>query len=326
MKTIARMLPCCCLALAACGGGGGGGDSQSPAPVAPGFKLTSSNAPMVAAKTWQASSDSAAMGDIAGSSGILGLKPGSRKAAPGVVPTTSLANILLKIPISPETTPCQVSGAITISGELEDLTTLTSGDVIAVEADACDDGLGEVTDGTIVMTIVSFAGDLPSGAYDIAMTLELSDFQVTTANDVQTSNGELSVSLDTMAVPMVAAEVRGSSLVLDTNKESSLQVDFAHRRTLDGALQPAPYTLSISGTLDSTSLPGSVDYSTPVTFTGLGAAHPTTGTLLLEGENSSARLVALDEVSVLIEIDADGDGDFEESIETTWQAIVEENG
>lgn len=324
MNTITRMFPVCCLALAACGSGGDGSDTQAPA--APDFKLTAANAEMSAAKTWQAANESASMSDIASSSGILSLKPGASKATPGFIPTASLANILHKVPFGPETLPCQVSGTITVSGELEDPMTFSTGDVISTEADSCDDGLGETTDGLLEISIDSFSGDLLSGAYEIAMTLEFTSFQVTTADEVLASNGDISVSLNALSAPMITAGVSGNSLVMDSNTESSSLVGFSHVRTLDAGLQPAPYTLAVSGTLDNTNLPGSVAYSTPVTFEGSGAAYPGSGELLLRGEDSSARLVAIDEVSVRIDIDSDGDGTVDESIQTTWQAIADAGG
>jgi hypothetical protein len=80
--------------------------------------------------------------------------------------------------------------------------------------------------------------------------------------------------------------------------------------------------LSASGTLDSTQLAGVVQYSTPVTFAGEGFDYPSSGALLVEGENSSARLTAIDNVNVTIEVDSNGDGVIDDTINTTWADLT----
>jgi hypothetical protein len=65
-----------------------------------------------------------------------------------------------------------------------------------------------------------------------------------------------------------------------------------------------------------------VTYSTPVVFTGFDNDYPDTGELLVEGDSSSARLIAMDNVNVRIEIDADGDGTIDDTIDTTWAELA----
>ena len=84
---------------------------------------------------------------------------------------------------------------------------------------------------------------------------------------------------------------------------------------------PAIYTLDASGTLDSNQLPGDVVYSTETTFQGNEGEYPNTGVLLVRGDNSSARLVAIDATNVRIEIDTNGDGTVDEIIELTWAEL-----
>jgi hypothetical protein len=40
--------------------------------------------------------------------------------------------------------------------------------------------------------------------------------------------------------------------------------------------------------------------------------------LLVQGANSSARLTAIDNVNVMIELDVNGDGEADQTINTTW--------
>jgi len=72
-------------------------------------------------------------------------------------------------------------------------------------------------------------------------------------------------------------------------------------------------------------LAGEIVYSTPVTFQGAGAAYPFTGEMLVTGDNGgTVRLIALDEINVRIETDADGDGNVDAggTEDTTWEDIT----
>jgi len=63
-------------------------------------------------------------------------------------------------------------------------------------------------------------------------------------------------------------------------------------------------------------------FRTPIPFQGLDFLYPHTGEKLIKGtEGASLRLLALDSVNVRIEIDADGDGNYETTIDTAREAI-----
>jgi hypothetical protein len=322
MKATPSYIPLLCLALGACGGSGGDGGGSPPPPSAR-FAITPSNAAAATGASWQAANSSAGFADLAGTSGVVTTKPGALAKPEGLPSTRALGYLLQKIPFGPDTLPCQVSGSITLSGDLADPTTLTPGDFINADADNCDDGLGEVVNGLMEMSIDAFSGDFFAGLYELTMALELTDFQVTTAADVQNSNGDVTVTLNTLVAPYVTAAVGGSAMTVDGNTESASLQNYESSQSVDGGLQAAPYTLSALGTLDSSKLPGAVAYSTPVPFEGEGSDYPHTGELFVSGEDSSARLVAIDNVNVRIDIDLDDDGSVDESIETTWVALSE---
>ena len=99
--------------------------------------------------------------------------------------------------------------------------------------------------------------------------------------------------------------------------------NFSTSQTVDTSVQPEPYTLSASGTVNSTALSGSVTYTTTVTFQGAGGGYPFAGEMLLTGANGATiRLIALDETNVRIETDTDGDGVVDDTEDTTWDDIA----
>lgn len=288
-----------------------------------GVSLTPANAAVASNSAYAAANQSADLVGLLGSSGLVASDSGGlNKVQAALSSTGSLTNILQKIPFGPDTFPCQVAGTVTISGDLANPLTLTAGDTINVVSANCDDGLGEVVDGTLAFTVDSFAGDLLAGAYELTMSMLLSNFQVTTAGDVLTSNGDVAATLDTFAAPLVSAAVSGASLTIDSNSGSETLSNYSSAQTVDAGLQPSPYTLDSSGMLDSSALSGTVTYSTPVTFQGFDTNFPNSGELLISGDNSSARLIAVDDVNVRIEIDTDGNGTVDETIDTTWADLT----
>ncbi|MDH3441290.1 MAG: hypothetical protein OEM63_11095, partial [Gammaproteobacteria bacterium] len=152
------------LFLSACGGSS---YSPPPPPVSPppppggatGLVITTANAKPAARVAYGSTLQSVETGGLVGSSGIAGSpgggfqKPGAQGASPG-----ALSGILQKIPLGPDTYDCGVGGTQTISGDLASLFTLTVGDQINVDAVDCDDGLGEVINGRMEMTVATFSG------------------------------------------------------------------------------------------------------------------------------------------------------------------------
>lgn len=313
------------LVVSGCGDAGfysGDGNNDGGDVPNTGAGITSANAVTVLKVSYEAAQSSASLGDLSGETGIIAAGPnnvakagGRLFASAGSMVTTS------QVPLPDLISDCDGGGTVTISADIADLPTLSPGDVFAVVFDMCNDGLGTVTDGRLDYVIDSINGDFLGGSYDLTMTLALGNFQVATAADVLTSNGDVTVTLNTVNAPAVSASVSGNSLTVDANASSETQTNFSSVQTLDAGVSPSPYTMSTSGTLDSTQLPGVVSYSTPEIFMGFDNDYPSSGQFLVTGSSSSARLTA-EGVNVLIEIDADGDGIYEEMINTSWAELI----
>ena len=310
--------------VAACGGGGGGGNSfngaEEPAST---FAITSANATAATSASWEAVVASSDFGDLGGGLGLSAAIPGSvAKATQAFKAAGQSTGTGQAVPFGPIVSPCLPSGAVTISGDVADLLTLTAGDTFDVLYEQCNEGAGEVIDGAIAFTVADFSGDLQLGTYLLSMDAIVTNLQIETATDTITNNGDASVTLDTVQTPFIETGVSGTSMIVDTNTSSQTLSNFVSSATLDAGMQNLPYTKAASGTLNTTQLGGVVDYSTPVEFSGEGTNYPAAGSLLVEGANSSALLTALDDVNVTIEIDANGDGVIDDTINTTWAALV----
>ena len=308
--------------VAACGGSGNSVGGNTPPPNED-FGITSSNAKQASKVAYQSVITSGDIADLVGSSGLTG-NGGSNFSKPdaGTQLKGAISSLVQNIPFGPTQLPCVVSGSLTISGDLANPLTLTAGDTVIADYDNCDDGVGEIIDGTLDFVVDVFTGDLITGAYALTMTMDLVNFQVATAIDVSTANGDGTATLNSMLAPYVEASASGNSMTTDTNGATETLSAYSSAQTIDAGLDPAPYTMIASGTLDSSQLSGVVAYSTPVMFEGFGNDYPNTGELLIDGGGSSALLVAINNVDVRIEIDSDGDGTVDDTIMTTWAELT----
>jgi hypothetical protein len=306
------------------------GQDIDPQPPAGAFDIDAGNALAVTAATYGAAVQSGDMAGLAGSvggGGDGGLAKASLEQQVGGI----LQAVASAVPLEPVAVGCaNEGGSITFTFDVIDILVFASGmfsagDTVLIEYVNCDEGFGEIINGTIDATVNSFAGDVLSGAYQLTMAMNLADFQIDIGSDVFTSNGDATASLDTRVALYVSASVSGGMMTTDANSSSEVLTNYSSAQTLDLNLDPTEYTLNASGTLDSTQLDGIVAYSTPVEFLGFDLNNPHQGEFLVTGETGSARLIAqANAVDVIIEVysSSDGSGDPIETINTTWAELA----
>jgi hypothetical protein len=334
MKRVATSILIPLFFLAACGSGdstfnGQNDNDQNEPPPITGLAIDANNALEVSSAAYAAAIGSGELADLVGATGLTATKTGgSSKPLPQARTNSLLGEIVQKIPLGTDVYDCLVLGSVSVSIDVVDPAVLLAGalsvgDNFFVDYDNCDDGAGEVIDGTIDLTVSAFEGDIIfSGLYDLSMTMIISTLQVTTLTEVLSTNGNATARLNLLQPLYAEATVSGSSITMDYNSKSDTLIDFSSMQTVDAGALDQPYTMVTQGTLSTTRLAGPVDYSTPVTFAGLGANYPYTGEFLVVGENSSLRLVADNDVDVHIDIDSDGDTVVDETIVTTWAELT----
>lgn len=316
------------LLLAGCSSSGSDAPVASPDLT---VSITSNNAMEVAKVSWATALESVEFSDLSGTGLFIGgTSGGVSKLDDAIVMSSKLQggqsqiDSQSKVPIPAETSPCDVAGDVTVSGQIADpvTPTLTAGDYFEIDFNNCDNGLGDVTDGLMRMDIDAFSGDLSTELFDMTVTLTLNTFQVTTGQDVITSHGDVTATIDTLNLPSLFTAISGNSMRVDTNSSSEALTNFASSLNADGTVDPALYARTARGTLDSTELTGVIRYSTPETFEGVDGDFPNSGQFLVEGDRSSLRLVAVNNIEVRIELDSDGDGNVDETILTTWAELT----
>ena len=294
--------------LTACSGSGGYGGPGDPPPPPAGLTIDSANGFQVSQVAFEAIISSGGVAGMAGggltadSGGNLA-KPTIRQRSRGIV-----AVIAEQVVLGPEVVDCAAGGTLTVTMDIIDLLAfgngeLTAGDTILQEYAACNEGFGETIDGVVDSEVDAFAGNILANIYDLTMTLDLADFQVATATDTIMANGDGTAVLNNLQAPYVEVSVSGNSMTTDTNSSSETLSNYSSAQTLDAGLIPAPYTMTAFGTLDSSQLDGIITYSTPDIFQGFDAGDPTSGELLIAGDEGSARVIAqANGIDVVIEI------------------------
>jgi hypothetical protein len=245
---------------------------------------------------------------------------GTTKAAPGAfLKQGQHGFIRVQVPVGPETVACDVGGSVTMTGDIANPMTLSAGDRITLDYDACDDGVS-VTDGVFSFTVTSFSGDLASGMFALGTRVDLTAFQIVAAGETVTANGDISVTLDTRMSPLLTVSLAVSSLAVGSNGASHTLTGFVATQTINEAT--AEYTFDSSGTVSSSAFVGAVNFDTTETFAGTGVDYPANGEMLVTGaDNGTIRIIALDNVNVRLEVDGNGDGTLDAVIDTTWDAL-----
>lgn len=188
---------------------------------------------------------------------------------------------------------------------------------------------GATANGTVSVLFTATSGSFGTPPYSASLTLSFDNFSAATAagratgsgqfNLTAASNGANSGSLAISAGSFTVTAIQGSASSTRTLSNFSLRADTSPS---GGGSSTA---VTASGTLSSTALGTmSVDITTvnPLISVG-GARYASSGQIVVSGAaNCKARLTVQNASTVLIELDADGDGTFEESKTVPWSDIA----
>jgi len=309
--------------LSACGGGGGGGGGSSSVAY---LEITSGNAGAVTSAVIQTVGSSLAVADAGGSD--LNVSPADAAAGVGALAVTRFLPHLRRYAlgvvdplasVGPIDEPCIESGFITLSGNVADPGTLSVGDRITADFNFCNDGDGVVIDGRLALVIRAFALDLQTGGFLIRADVDLTNFDVTENDELISADGSFELTLDSRAVPTVLTRIAGGSLDIAYGGDSFTLTDFDETAEFDASVVPYRNLISAVGTLVSSLLAGKVDYGTTTPVEGPAGDAPDAGTILITGANGATiRVVVLDQSTVELRLDLDGNGTVDEVQTTTW--------
>ena len=327
IKTLRLLcVPTCGMLLGACGGSSDGG----PLPVDY-ATITGNNAAAIAGVVLGSSLEGGPIGEYArllALSGSISPLPSSVGVSQVGAALTTAKSIIapraplpFDAPIAPTTSPCSVGGSVTLSGDISSTQTLTAGDTIVFEFDACDDGVIVVA-GTFEMTITGFSGDFVSGTFAFDVDAMLTDFHVTENGVTSPSiDGTVSIGLDITSAPSLGLTVNADTLTVSQGFAAHSLEMFTLTETSDSTT--GAYTLTMAGRATSTDFMDAVDFTTPVALQSLDGGNPFTGRVEITGNaGATIAVIVLDSASVRLEVDEDGDGTVDQFIDTTWDSLT----
>ena len=306
--------------LAGCGGGDNDDGNQGPI-VGDLVTITSQNAPTIAGVAAEVALEDGVFGTVASQ----GLPIGSTGTG-----TLLAISGILNAPLPPEIlaaqmtmAPCAVDGTVDLVVSISNPEMLTLGDEFRLTFNACDDGIGTVTNGTLIMTVTAFQGDLAGEQFVLGMSVALQGFSVTQDGQTTSASGSISIEIDTMTPPLTTITVSTTALTTTTAGTSETVSNMTVTITEDNSMFPAAVSVATSFRFSSPRIGGDVIVSTSLALQSSGEEYPFVGELRIEGAgNSVIVLIALDSNSVRLEIDIDGDGAMDETMDTTWDEIL----
>lgn len=324
------------LVLTGCGGGGGDDDDGPPGSV----DVTAANQDQLARAAAAAAQGGFAMSasPVGGSAAPspLSLTAVTRSAwlrAPRAMADSAAAGRARVAGVSaPSQEPCLVSGSATFTVDDRDNSGDPSvGDVVTVVFSACSDVANETMNGTmaVALTAVSISPRLSfaASATMTALTFTLPGHTARYDGGVTMSYAEPSATLATTRL-VVGNQFVVQATTANYSDTFTLRAGHTIDSTYDAAAlppggnQPGLTTTTANGTVASASAGGYVAVTTLAPMLQYDAdSYPRSGHLDVVGKNGSLQLTVLPAGQVRIDLDANGDGTFDQTKTVDWDWI-----
>ena len=323
------------LLLAACGGGGGGGGNESTTPATSGWAINSANAQDVGARTYNLSAGLSSQ--VGNSSNLVGGVAVSAPAS-GLI-DLSLQQLYLAlhaVPAAPglvagvtvnETVACTHGGSAVVTINVANTAQLSPGDSLAISANNCQMDTAKLNGGFTV-TFNSISGTpSPAGAWNASLTVNYTGFTSISGADTVSASGDMSMQITQISAQDMSISASGNTLAIGVNSNGSSAEATLSNYSYTGAFKSGVTSFSANYAL-SGNLPklGNVAYTvkTSTEFKKqAGLAFPSQGVMTVTAaDHSTVTLTVIDGNNVSVGLDKNGDGVTDETVATTWTALI----
>ncbi|MCO6411810.1 MAG: hypothetical protein J5I92_03615 [Thiogranum sp.] len=317
--------------ITACGGGGSGGGDTTVAISSTPVAITPANAETVAATTFDAAIglDEASLGasSIVGAVTTTSNEPfdltdfAQRQLQRGARLFAESSGALATGVIISGSEPCSSGSFSYTLDDADNNSALSTGDSFSLQFNSCSDGTTTINGG-LSLTGVIVSGDIetPVAPYSVQATFSFNNLSVSESGETATVAGSITINLGSTDGVTLTSQLSGSSVLLTAGADSARISNFNFSASEN--LNTGAWTISVDATIDSNIQGGRTVLVTITPFEGFDFDDPYTGEALITGaNNSSVRIIVLDAVNVRLEVDEDGDGTAETTIDTTWAQL-----
>jgi len=217
---------------------------------------------------------------------------------------------------------CSGGGTISVTVSEAISGTVSNGDSMSVTANSCSEN-GRTINGRIDYGFSNLSGTISSSsAWSGSVALKYSNVTLRTGGFTIGADGDMSLSYNQSSYQHATSAISGSSIQMDLTKSDGT---VGQRKLTNYQLNA-----SVNGS-SNTSIQFYVDWqfsklgninftvTTRTPFQATGAENRSAGSTTVTAANkSSATLTAIDSTNVRIDIDSNGDGAIDQTINTTW--------
>ncbi|MBI3903996.1 MAG: hypothetical protein HY306_13810 [Nitrosomonadales bacterium] len=199
--------------------------------------------------------------------------------------------------------------------------TLSIGETFYATLNNCIMTGGAPVNGSFSLVLSSATGTPGIGAWSASLTMTFSNF----ASSGESITGDMTFSISTNNSSDMNEVLSGSSFSV-TNSTGKVATLSGYNYDMAYNQSTLAYTFNATGTVSRSDLGGAVSFNTPSPLVGNfsnNPDNPVSGVFLVTGANNSKlRMTAIDNISVQLEVDADGNGTYETSTTKTWAGIA----
>ena len=314
--------------FAACGGGSDdGGGLTGGTPGSEPATITAENAPVIAGAVAEVAMGQGIFSSIfttdlpIASSGVdAAIAPVAKPVLSTAMKTAAPSQLYAT---SAGQADCAVSGTVDVQVDIQDPAQPSVNDTFVFEFINCDDGTGVVVDGGMTITITSLGGDVASGNFLLGMQIGFSAFSVTEGSETASAEGTIGITIDTSTPPVTRLTVSANAFVTTSGGTEEVLTGFSVEIVEDASTFPTTVTVETSFTISSPRIGGEVTVTTTLTLESMGDGYPFAGELRIEGAgNAVIVMIALDADTVRLQIDIDGDGATDETVDMSWDELM----
>ena len=199
---------------------------------------------------------------------------------------------------------------------------ISTGDTIEVNFASClFSDLAVTLAGDASITNIEITGDAANGVppWSVSSTFGFIGLQGTDDTETVVIDGGFDLSFSTDDGVTIAGSISGSSLSATTDGATETLGNFDITEEID--LNTQTVIAGGSGALTNMDLDGTVDFEALTSFMIIADDNPSAGQLFITDGSSSVVVTVVDNLSIQLEVDEDGDGTAETTFVVAWDDL-----